>query len=631
MTHVQRPALIAVLFTLFAVAGCDGTAPSDAGSDAGATASASAVQASGQWLDGSYSNASGRRSYRLYVPSGYDGQQPVPLVVMLHGCTQSGDAFATATGMNAVAEANTFLVAYPTQPSSANSTACWNWFEPSSQRRGSGEPSILAGIAGQVAADYAVADGQTFVAGFSAGAAMAVILGATYPDVFGAIAVHAGLEYQAATDLIGAFTSLSSGGPSPSRQGQRAYQAMPSPEPRVRVLVFHGQSDFTVAPVNGDQVAAQWTQTNDFVDDGQDNDSVDDVADEVETGTSAGGRAWTRSVYADASGATVVEQWKIAGMGHAWAGGSVSGSFTDPNGPPASQETWRFFSSDIAPPPPPGDDTTAPTLTVSPAGGTFAGPVAVSLGLDEPGTIFATTDGSDPAASGTRRSVDTRGTVTLTASADLRVVGVDRAGNASPEQRYAFVVETAPVRETVTLTSVAAEDGAIFGSGSGGLSVLGTSLYAGDVATSTYRGVLSFDTSALPAGAVVESATLRLVYAQAPLGAPWQGQGALVADLRTGCFGSGCALAASDFSAAASLDAAATFSQPASSSPGTALAGTLAGAAREALNRTGRTQFRVRFESLTNGNALVDYLALADGGDWRPSYRPTLTVTYRQP
>ena len=278
----------------------------------------------GQFLVASYGNQAGSRVYKLYVPSGYHGQA-VPLVVMLHGCTQSPDDFAAGTRMNALAEEHTCLVAYPAQPSSANASKCWNWFRPSDQQRGQGEPSLIAGITRQIMRDYSVNPKRVYVAGLSAGAAAAAIMGMTYPDLYAAIGVHSGLACGAAGDLPSAFAAMRQG-EAVAVRGSGKYRRM------VPTIVFHGDQDSTVHPRNGDQVIEQSRTT-----------PMTDLRTTVQHGRVPGGHAYSRTLHADARGQVILEQWVIHGAGHAWSGGSRAGSYTDPHGPDATREFLRFF------------------------------------------------------------------------------------------------------------------------------------------------------------------------------------------------------------------------------------------------------------------------------------------------
>jgi poly(hydroxyalkanoate) depolymerase family esterase len=272
-----------------------------------------------------YSGPAGSRDYKLYVPSGYRGK-PVPLVVMLHGCTQSPDDFAAGTRMNALAEERTCLVAYPAQAESANRAKCWNWFSPADQQRDAGEPSLIAGITRAVMRDFAVDRRRVYVAGLSAGGAAAAIMGMTYPDLYAAIGVHSGLACGAATDLPSALAAMRQGGT------QRRRVVATDPPPMVPTIVFHGDADRTVHPSNGDDVLRQFEAF-----------AAADLQRSTENGEIPGGHGYTRTRHADAAGRVVLEQWVVHGAGHAWSGGSAAGSYTDARGPDATKAMLRFF------------------------------------------------------------------------------------------------------------------------------------------------------------------------------------------------------------------------------------------------------------------------------------------------
>ncbi|MFZ0836578.1 MAG: PHB depolymerase family esterase [Xanthobacteraceae bacterium] len=284
-----------------------------------------------QFEERNYANQAGRRSYKLYVPSGYNARA-LPLVVMLHGCTQSPDDFAAGTRMNQLAEELTFLVAYPAQDMSANGSKCWNWFDASNQQRDQGEPSLIAGITRQITRDFLVEPGRVYIAGLSAGGAAAAIMGSTYPDLYAAIGVHSGLACGAATDVPSAFEAM--------RQGRSSGVWEPSARDgsgrATPTIVFHGDRDMIVNPVNGDQVIAQAK-------------AAADLRITVTRGQAPGGMSYTRTVQVDDSGRRILEQWVLHGAGHAWSGGSSAGSHTEPRGPDASREMMRFFLQHPAP------------------------------------------------------------------------------------------------------------------------------------------------------------------------------------------------------------------------------------------------------------------------------------------
>lgn len=300
------------------------------------------IPSTGQFIERSYTNPAGTRAYKLYIPSGYtDTGQARPLVVLLHGCSQSPADFAAGTRMNVLAEESQFLVAYPAQVVSANAAKCWNWFLPADQRRGKGEPSLIAGITQQIRGEYRIDPHRIYVAGLSAGGAMAAILGATYPDLFAAIGVHSGLAYGAAWDLPSALRAMKHGGPNPQLRGRektpgpgRINQVMPT-------IVFHGDRDTTVHHINADQVLTHTMTVQ--TDPKKQTVGADHPRVTVRRGQVSGGHAFTQTTYRDARGRVVLERWLVHGAGHAWFGGSDRGSFTDPKGPDASREMVRFF------------------------------------------------------------------------------------------------------------------------------------------------------------------------------------------------------------------------------------------------------------------------------------------------
>jgi poly(hydroxyalkanoate) depolymerase family esterase len=263
----------------------------------------------GRFIKRTYGNDAGTRAYKVYLPAGYRGQA-LPLVVMLHGCKQTPDDFAVGTRMNELADELAFLVVYPAQASSANYSKCWNWFRPHDQRRDGGEPSLIAGITRQVIERYKVDARRVYIAGISAGGAMAGVMAATYPDLYAAAGIHSGLPYASARDAVSAIAAM---------RGQRSDAA--SLLPAVPTIVFHGDRDMTVQHREGDYAIAG-------------------VQHKSESGE-AGGRAYTRTIYRGAKAA--VEHWLVHGAGHAWSGGNASAPYADAKGPNATREMLRFF------------------------------------------------------------------------------------------------------------------------------------------------------------------------------------------------------------------------------------------------------------------------------------------------
>lgn len=273
-----------------------------------------------RFIAGTFSNAAGSRTYKLFIPSRCQGQR-LPLIVMLHGCTQSPDDFAAGTRMNFLAEEQNCFVVYPEQPSGANQSKCWNWFRTSDQRRGGGEPSMIAGITRQIMRDHVIDPKRVYVAGLSAGGAAAAIMGATYSDLYAAVGIHSGLACGAASDLPSAFVAMRQGGGS---------KAIADGKTCVPTIVFHGDRDTTVHPKNGDQIIEQSARAT-------------RPTTKVLRGRVPHGHAYTRTVLIDGAGRAISEHWNIDGAGHAWSGGSPAGSYTDPQGPDATREMLRFF------------------------------------------------------------------------------------------------------------------------------------------------------------------------------------------------------------------------------------------------------------------------------------------------
>ena len=285
-----------------------------------------------------FSNDAGSRTYKVYVPA-RKFKGPRPMIVMLHGCTQTADDFAAGTQMNRLADEHGFLVVYPEQAAGSNASMCWNWYQPQDQVRGTGEPSLIAGIVGEVARRHGTDPRCIYVAGLSAGAAMAVVLGETYPELFAGVGAHSGLPYCSAHDIPTALAAMNGW-----HGGIRGWESVSGPAgtPRhalraVPVIVFHGDRDHTVQSANGDCIVQQASDAYGAPAQGA------RLSVRSEAGVASGGRSFTRTVHADGKGQARIESWTLHGAGHAWSGGHASGSYTDGAGPDASAEMVRFF------------------------------------------------------------------------------------------------------------------------------------------------------------------------------------------------------------------------------------------------------------------------------------------------
>jgi len=297
------------------------------------------------WQEYTYNDLGGSHQYFVYTPEHYQPGTKVPLLVMLHGCGQTAEDFATGTAMNVLAEQYGFIVAYPQQTRKHNLERCWNWFDPKHQTRDRGEPASIAGIIQTIVFSsdlWAIDPRRIYVAGISAGGAMAVIMGATYPDLIAAIGVHSGIEYRAAENVFTGLQAMGYGGPEPLHQGELAHSVMGTSSRVMPTIVFHGTDDKVAAPINGTQVIQQWMQTNCLASRGEYVARIDEPTT-VTSGQTPGGHSYVISTWGPPNGDPVQVYWKVGGMGHAWSGGDAQGTYTDPLGPNASLAMYEFF------------------------------------------------------------------------------------------------------------------------------------------------------------------------------------------------------------------------------------------------------------------------------------------------
>ena len=304
---------------------------------------AGAEPATGSLTTGTYADTAGSLTYELYVPPSYQAGTAMPLVVALHGCTQTASQFRDLTGFDDLAAAKGFIVVYPEQSRSRNQLGCWNWFTTENVSRAAGEPSLIAGITGSVQQRYTVDPHRIYVTGLSAGAAMAEVMAATYPDVYAAVGVGSGCEYTAGAACAGYRSD------DPEQAGRRAYQAMGAHARPIPFLIFHGDQDTTVPPVNAEQNLRANQVAADWADDGAENGSVPGAPTKTVDGQVPGGQSYTIRYYSDAHGNELGQFCLVHGMGHSWSGGSAAGSYADPTGPSESAAMYDFFMSHPAP------------------------------------------------------------------------------------------------------------------------------------------------------------------------------------------------------------------------------------------------------------------------------------------
>ena len=274
-----------------------------------------------RFIDGRFEHRFGMRDYKLYLPPSGAGQRPAPrpLLLMLHGCTQTPDDFATGTRMNDAARAGGFLVLYPAQSAFANLHRCWNWFKHNHQQRDRGEAALLADLTRAVLATHGADPARIYVAGLSAGGAMAAVLGEVYPELFAAVGLHSGVPTGLASDMLSAMAVMKSGPITPALRAS-------APPP---TIVFHGDQDTVVHPANADEAMRPFTSLG---------------TRETSQGLAGQGAAYTVHRIRDRTGRVLAEQWMVRGTGHAWSGGHAAGTFTEPDGPDATVAMVAFFA-----------------------------------------------------------------------------------------------------------------------------------------------------------------------------------------------------------------------------------------------------------------------------------------------
>jgi poly(hydroxyalkanoate) depolymerase family esterase len=300
----------------------------------------------GEFTSGMHTHGATTRAYKLYVPPGDVGPRPA-LIVMLHGCTQDPDDFAAGTGLNERAREGAFFVLYPAQSQDANPSRCWNWFKPNHQRRGRGEAGLIADMTQAIVNEHGIDPERVFIAGLSAGGAMAAVVAAGYPEIFAAVGVHSGLPPGIAENLPEALAAMKGdAAPGARVAGITRVGRMPGGAPvhtPVPTIVFHGDQDGTVHPRNAGLVVEAMLGGSITATRQGSPHSVRNSR--VEYGMSVHGRRYTRTIYVGDDGEAVAEHWVIHGAGHAWAGGRPQGSYTDAQGPDATSEMLRFFFS----------------------------------------------------------------------------------------------------------------------------------------------------------------------------------------------------------------------------------------------------------------------------------------------
>lgn len=280
--------------------------------------------APGSFIADTFACPQGEIAYRLYTPRGSAGRR-MPLVVMLHGCSQTAVDFATGTNMNRLADEMGVLVLYPQQSPTANIGLCWNWHDPRNQARGGGEAEMIAALTRHAILLGRANPSRVYIAGISAGGTAAAIIGAAYPDLFAAVGVHSGVPLGSIRSLRAAVSAM--------RGKPRAHIATKLP-PQLPTIVFHGDKDRVVHPSNAGGFLGNLERSR-----------PGPLVCRITSGRTDRGRDFTCRTYKTRTGRILLEDWTVHGCGHGWSGGRAAGSHTDPAGPDASREMLRFFLS----------------------------------------------------------------------------------------------------------------------------------------------------------------------------------------------------------------------------------------------------------------------------------------------
>ena len=285
---------------------------------------------------------SGRRPYLLYLPRNYSAAKALPMIVMMHGCKQDAHIFAAATRMNGLADRDEFIVLYPEQRRLANIHRCWNWFSRSAQD-GAGEAAILCDMIRSLANEYHADPARIYIAGLSAGAAMATNLAISHPDLFAGCAIHSGLMFRAATSTSGALNAMRYGSRlDPQEIAKSAFATIRGKSDAIPALVIHGDQDRVVHPANADQAVAMFGALNESL-----ATEVDGQAESLQrrpgANRSAGGYGYETVNYYRGE-RLLISKVMISGMGHAWSGGDSDYPYNDEAGPSASELICDFFA-----------------------------------------------------------------------------------------------------------------------------------------------------------------------------------------------------------------------------------------------------------------------------------------------